>query len=263
MKIIYNDVSHIGLVRDTNEDCHAVIPSHGLIIVADGMGGHEAGELASETTVRAIQENLVCSQPINPNLLVHAIQKANHAVLNLQESLRIKGKIGATVVVGLFHENSLYYASIGDSRIYLFRDNQFKQLTHDDSLLNELIDQGLLDQNNVHNFQQKNVITRAVGIENDIEIQIDHRNVFAGDTFLFCTDGLSDYVDEESIVDILSEEEDLSTKRDSLLEASLNNGGKDNITFVLAYVATCDSHPKESIVSRCIKWISRTIVKKE
>jgi len=236
--------SHKGLVRQINQDAFAVYEKHGLVILADGMGGHSAGEVASQLAVQTISRILV---PLLEQLEDHrdaelgwlqeSVKTANEALLIAMEENPEWKTMGTTLVLGLFRNGRLLYAHVGDSRIYRLRGGRLKLLTRDHSLIQSMVDEGLFK--NLAEARaagvSPNMLIRGVGAKHDIEADADEVLLEPGDVFLFCSDGLTNMVnrkDMESIID--DAQDDLAAGADWLLELALANGGSDNVSLVLA-----------------------------
>ena len=235
-----------GMVRQINEDSFYV-PSEIndnrilLFIVADGMGGHMAGEVASkeavDAVVRYISENYekeasnVRSNLIN--LINESILYANKQIYEKSLSdLNLSG-MGTTFAIALIHNESLYIGHVGDSRIYLLRKNSLFQLTRDHSYVEELVSSGTITREEAANHPQKNIITRALGTEEIVEIDICVRKIYKNDTLILCTDGLTNMVDEETIKATVENEEPSLEAAKKLVALANQTGGTDNITVVI------------------------------
>ncbi|MGH7822709.1 MAG: PP2C family protein-serine/threonine phosphatase [Candidatus Binatia bacterium] len=223
-------VSDVGLVRTNNEDAYFVDPERGLVIVADGMGGHAAGEVASQLTIETISKQVTPSSSIWPfgksqrerELLIRAIREANERVRAAASEDETRRGMGTTVVVLWIRGRRAHVAHVGDSRIYRYRGGGLVQLTQDHSWPSE--DGGM-----------RNVLTRAVGAEDNVEV--DHRivEISGGDVFLLCSDGLTRTVDDGAIVRTLQECHDAEAVAARLIELAKANGAPDNVTVALAY----------------------------
>lgn len=228
-------VTHVGLVRKSNEDALIIDENLGLFGVADGMGGHKAGEVASELAVQQLVEYFGRQQASESSLadqLREGVSLANEAVYNQamhRENLR---GMGTTITVGVFRGPRLYIANVGDSRAYLLREGVFTRLTTDHSLVFELVQQGGISQEEAFQHPQRNVLTRALGTSPEVEADITEMDLMAGDLLLFCTDGLCGLLREEEIAAILKNN-DIFAAQKGLLEAALERGGQDNISMVL------------------------------
>ena len=251
MKLICAGMTHVGCAREHNEDDFYLSQGEeALCIVADGMGGHSSGEVASAMAIRAIvdyyretipeddvngyEDN--GEQDLDKLRLSEALRTANRAVFEAASSDENLDGMGTTIVSGYFTEEGVYMAHIGDSRAYRFRDGELEQMTPDHSLANEYVRMGILAKEDVEFFPYKNVITRACGLSEQVEVEISFKEVKPGDLFIFCTDGLSDMVPDRQILEILQEEEDLEVLCQNLVDRANENGGDDNITVILARV---------------------------
>ena len=196
--------THPGMVRSHNEDCIAVDPQIGLAVLADGMGGYNAGEVASGIAVAMITAEMKKAiAKVNPQefdlaaaekmLAEHAV-KANGAIYHASQTQAQYSGMGTTLVVALWHDNHMSVAHIGDSRLYRLREDVLEQVTRDHSLLQEQIDSGLISKEQARHAQNKNLVTRAVGIDPQVEPEVHTYEALPGDVYLICSDGLSDMV---------------------------------------------------------------------
>ena len=234
----------IGRKRTQNQDNGAAIPDLGLFMVSDGMGGHRGGETASATAVETITECLrKAEQDKNwepEKTLVAAFHSANHAIFNrsLHEP-QLQG-MGTTTTALLFKDKSLAIGHVGDSRCYFFRPNAIWQATRDHSLVQEKLRAGLISRKDVKTDRMKNVITRSVGFEENVNVEVYRMEVQSGDSFLICSDGLSGLVDDSKILEIvqknLFEEGNAQKTVDELVATANTNGGDDNVTSVIVQV---------------------------
>ena len=228
--------SDIGLVRQTNEDSYACVPPN-LFLVADGMGGHVAGEVASRMAVKAvsdyIQSNLTvgCDQEL---LLEKAIIQANELIFSLSKSRDDCAGMGTTISIVLLDQSQVYWGHVGDSRIYIIRDNELYQLTNDHSLVWELVQSGNITKAEAHTHPQRNMLTRAVGTSKNIKVDTGTMNWSQGDLLLLCTDGLTNMLNEQEIQQIiLADKNDGETAVNILIAAANQAGGHDNVTAIL------------------------------
>ncbi len=237
MKVSYG--TDVGQVRDNNQDSVYVSEfsdSSGLFIVADGMGGYEGGELASSSAIAIISDCVrdgyrqdmtddeICE------LLQIAIKNAGRQIYSTaQQKVELAG-MGTTVVACLIVDSKLYTASVGDSRCYLYTDNRLYQITNDHSLVADFVARGLITADEAKSHPQKNVITRAVGSEENVSADTFVTDLCTNDTVLICSDGLHTMVDDEKIKYLLAENHDNAA--DTLISAANKNGGKDNITVI-------------------------------
>ncbi len=264
-KIKIVGITDVGQVRKGNEDAIEQDDAIGLAILADGMGGHVGGEIASSMTVDTIlemvRENInkkapgVESEFSDESLCVQqAVEYANHLVFSTQEAQPEYRGMGTTIVVALFYNNQVSIAHIGDSRCYLYRNQTLEQLTKDHSLLQELIDRGFYTPEEAKNSSNKNLVTRALGIEAASTPDIQENIALVGDIFLLCSDGLTDLVDDEFILLTLERFSDnLEVAAKQLISRANHNGGKDNISVMLCYINK-DYSIKSSWFNKLVNW---------
>jgi protein phosphatase len=245
------NLSHAGMVRAHNEDT-VFVDRAGLAILADGMGGYNAGEVASGIAVDVIKEGLLPELISGRDLSkVDVNSGLTHAALLLQQQIAAANKgiyeaaqqrpecagMGTTVVAAVFHGNRVSIAHIGDSRCYRLRGGRFEQLTRDHSLLQEQIDTGQITPDQARYSLNKNLVTRALGIEAIVPADISEFRVEADDIYLLCSDGLTDMVDTDVVHGIVDEQRDaLEAAAAQLVELANQNGGRDNISVILARV---------------------------
>jgi serine/threonine protein phosphatase PrpC len=229
----------IGRKREVNQDYVFVsdqpvgnIPN--LLIVADGMGGHNAGDYASKFVVQVLKKELAKSREDGPRaMLKKAIASANHQLIaESKTDAKLEG-MGTTLVAATVIEHTLYFANVGDSRLYLLND-EIRQLSKDHSLVQEMVRLGGLNAEEAKHHPDKNIITRAIGVKEDIEIDFFEYRLKKGDIILMCTDGLSNMVEDEEIFQIVRSSRDVVEAVEQLIERANSNGGKDNIGVIVA-----------------------------
>ena len=204
-----------------------------LFIVADGMGGHNAGDFASSFTTDCVIREITSSDFESPiRIIRNAIEKANLALMEQAGKDPEKNGMGTTLVVATIVEDCLYVANVGDSRLYLVNDD-IVQITRDHSLVEEMVIKGELDRAEARTHPDKNIITRAVGATADIKVDFFDMKLREGDEILMCTDGLSNMVEDRDILTIMEREDDVAGQARSLISAANNNGGKDNIAVII------------------------------
>lgn len=243
MPIRVASFSHCGRVREINEDAVSTLPEQGVVILADGMGGYNAGEVASRLAADTIGDHLRRALPhVNgASVLAPAVAAANRALLRAVEQAPDLQGMATTVVAGLFRDGRLDYAHVGDSRIYRFRDGRLQQLTRDHSMIQELVDQGLFDSVEEARAAgvKNNVLMRGLGIEPEVEVDEGTVPAQADDLFLFCSDGLSNMVGDDEMQETLARlAGDLEQAGAELQRRALEHGGLDNVSLVLARPAT-------------------------
>jgi len=231
----------VGKKRTMNQDCifftdEPIGPLPNLYIVADGMGGHKAGDVASRTVIESVTEYVKESTVSNPvSVMKRAIIYANDKVLKMSRENEDYSGMGTTFVAAVVDEGTMYVANIGDSRLYLI-NNTIRQVTLDHSLVEELIRTGQLDRNKGRNHPEKNIITRAMGIAEEVVPDFFEIELTSEDKFLLCSDGLSNMIEDDEIKDIVGECEVLKDAVDKLIDRANYYGGKDNISVVLAAI---------------------------
>lgn len=229
--------SHIGLKRKTNEDNCGIYEELNLLAVADGMGGHVAGEVASRMALDLMKEFLNSRKREffkNPReLLGSSIAYANNEIYRqAQEDLRYHG-MGTTITVAYITDFSAFIAHIGDSRAYLIRDDSISMITSDHSLVNELLKNGGITKEEAQSHPQRNVLTRAMGTSPNINIDFYELKLQQGDTLLLCTDGLSNLVSPQEMKGLIKGKKDINDAADELVKLALERGGLDNISLVM------------------------------
>ena len=232
-----------GLVRDHNEDYISWLPESGLILLADGMGGHNAGEVASELAVTSISDALeeVLSPEIKDACDIDFKEAVHEAVVYANNEINQHAQthpectgMGTTIVMALFHNNSVILANVGDSRIYRFRKGELKQVTTDHSLVQEMIDNGYMSEEEAQNSTNRNLITRALGIAEDVNVDVAEHDIEKDDIYLLCSDGLSDMITDEQIFSSLVKSRDnLERASEDLVELAKEHGGHDNVSVIL------------------------------
>ena len=228
----------VGQKRKMNQDY--VFVSEGpvgnlpnLFTVADGMGGHNAGDYASSHAVRILVDEIREDADYNPvKVIRHAIEAANTEIRNrAQEDENLRG-MGTTMVVATIVDQYAYVANVGDSRLYVIQDG-IRQVTRDHSLVQEMVRMGEIKPEEARNHPDKNIITRAVGVSEKVKIDIFERQLRAGEYIILCSDGLTNMVEDSVILQILHGAGSLSDKAERLIELANKNGGKDNITVII------------------------------
>lgn len=226
--------SDTGLKRDHNEDHIGWSEAHGLVILADGMGGHNAGELASEMAVTTIQQQLSNDHVDDAaETISSAIDNANRSIYQKAKESLICAGMGTTVVMALFAEGQITLGHVGDSRLYQIRDGALKQLTSDHSLVQELVDEGFMSEAEAHASVSNNVITRALGTEPAVQSDIQQLQTSPGDRYLLCSDGLSNMLEATEILNIVRDEAPLEQRVGNLIDLANCHGGNDNISAIV------------------------------
>jgi serine/threonine protein phosphatase PrpC len=258
-----------GMVRSHNEDSIASDPVHGLVVLADGMGGYNAGEVASgmATTVIATElaQQLAKTQPfemdresnapIAARMIREQVIKANATIYQAAQSQPQYSGMGTTLVVCLFYDNKILVAHLGDSRLYRLRDGKFEQVTRDHSLLQEQIDSGIITAEQAKHAQHKNLVTKALGIDPVVEPEIREYDARPGDIYLLCSDGLCDMVEDEDIAMTLKTlGGNLRLAAQQLVQMANDNGGKDNVSVILVRVLREFPAPR-GVMGKVLGWL--------
>lgn len=248
-----------GLARENNEDSVTFDELTRLGILADGMGGYNAGEIASGMATTFIKSELgrwlsQAGRHANAREVRRAMEicvdNANRSIFNAANSNPQYSGMGTTLVIGVFQDTRLMLGHIGDSRCYRLRGSEFMQITKDHSLLQEQMDAGLITPEQAATSTNKNLVTRALGVEDAVLLEVNEHRVEPGDIYLMCSDGLSDMVDDEGIAKILENPAPLEQKSTQLIEVANANGGRDNISVLLAQVASGSN--KRGLISRLL-----------
>ena len=229
-------ITHTGMVRDLNEDSILVLENddYSLLVVADGMGGHNGGEVASEIAVNSIKmyvENNFHAYSNIDELVRDCILDANKKIYKKAlENNNLKG-MGTTITLSVIFNNNIYIGHVGDSRAYILRDNKLTQVTEDHSYINELLKKGAITKEEAEIHPMKNLITRAVGTDEYIVIDTYEKHLIGGDILIICSDGLTRHVSDDEIFEIVKNRDN---QAECLLNLANERGGKDNISIVIA-----------------------------
>jgi PPM family protein phosphatase len=261
-------MSDTGKVREHNEDTIAIDNDIGLFVLADGMGGYNAGEVASGIAVKTIvnlvreavaREDLEGTDKetglVRPSIILRdAIYRANKIIHQTSKTQPQCEGMGTTVVACLFYDNRVSVAHVGDSRLYRLRNDRFEQITMDHSLLQELVDRGFYSQEEAQRATNKNYVTRALGVEPNVDVEINEHPVNRGDYYVLCSDGLSDMVEDDDIhLTINTFNANLDTVAKQLTQLANDNGGRDNVSVVMAHVL--DSFPaRRRMLDKILGW---------
>ena len=227
-------ISKTGLVRQRNEDrFYAKGP---LLIVADGMGGYTGGEYASTMVVDTIVDVIERADIITVDVLREAILEANRMVFEKSQSYKELEGMGTTAVVAYVKEDTLLWAHVGDSRLYIYSDSQLRRMTNDHSMVQELVNAGTITEAEVIHHPKRNMLTRAIGVYDTVEVDTGMVEVHEGERILLCSDGLSGYIEESRIEEILSEESSESRVLEDLVQLVYDAGARDNVTIILGRI---------------------------
>ena len=253
MKMEFAAKSDMGKVRTNNEDSFFVEPEIGLFIVADGMGGHASGEVASKMACEIISKNLKTSLANNDdtdktqvifgennpgiskpaNSLLSAIRLANRVIYEASTTMSQNQGMGTTLVAVLARDNSYIISWVGDSRIYLARHGQLQQLTSDHSLVQEQVNKGLITNEQAETSEFKNVLTRALGTAEEVQADIAETPAFEDDYLILCSDGLTRMVSDQIILDTIKKYDNPDAICNELIDLAIKAGGRDNVTAVV------------------------------
>jgi len=250
-KIKISEISDTGRVREHNEDAIGSDADVGLMVLADGMGGYNAGEVASGIAVQTVTELARAGaareerNDIDPTtgwmrqtiVLRDAIARANKIIFQTAQSQSHCEGMGTTLVAAMFYDNRVSIAHVGDSRAYRLRDDKFERLTMDHSLLQELVDRGFYSQEEAQRSTNRNYVTRALGVEPTVEVEVQEFDVIPGDVYLLCSDGLPDMVEDDDIhLTIRTFNASLDVVGQQLVQLTNDHGGRDNVSIMLAQV---------------------------
>lgn len=229
----------IGQVRSRNEDEIRILPERGIAILADGMGGHQAGDVAARTAVETVAEELRQLEIVSDDSLIQSIKTANKAIRTMASKEPACRGMGSTIVVTSFYEDKVSYAHVGDSRLYAYWDNKLQQLTEDHTLAQQYVNDGLLSVEDSKNWTGRNLLIKALGIEEDAKPNLGYRELHPGQTYLLCSDGLTDPLSDEQIKEVLAEDS-LSTDKiaEELVHLANQGGGPDNVSVAVVVIGT-------------------------
>ena len=250
-KIKFAEITDVGMVRDHNEDAIGSDADMGLMVLADGMGGYNAGEVASEIAVQTITELAAegatredrndrdpASGLMRQTIVLRdAVSRANKIIFQTAQSQTHCEGMGTTLVAAMFYDNTVSIAHVGDSRAYRLRNEQFEQLTLDHSLLQELVDRGFYSEEEAQRSTNRNYVTRALGVEPTVEVEVQEFDVLPDDIYLLCSDGLPDMVEDEDIhLTISTFNASLDVVGQQLVKLANDHGGRDNVSVMLTQV---------------------------
>lgn len=244
MHIQFGTQTNQGMVRNSNEDSYSASSKNRLFLVADGMGGHAAGEIASHIAASTLEEILGSRAVDNAEfeeILRAAVQEANSRIYETQKQKPELAGMGSTLTALTFRNDRYFIAQVGDSRAYLLREGVLEQLTRDHSLVWHLFESGILKKNELSSHPQKNLITRSIGPHPQIEVDVERGEMREGDVYLLCSDGLTDVLSDEDIRQILSDEKKTPQELCDIFVRKVNEGGgPDNVTAVVVRLAPGD-----------------------
>jgi protein phosphatase len=252
LEIEYTGKTDVGMKRTHNEDNICLVEEENLYMVADGMGGHASGEVASEMAVDTVAEFFADTSAdeditwpykmekglaYEENRLAAGIKLANLRIYETAAQNSAQRGMGTTIVSLFFSDDRAFFGHVGDSRIYRLRDDELEQVTEDHSLLNDYIKMKDLTEQEIENFPHKNVIVRALGMKETVQVDVGHERPQAGDIYMLCSDGLNGMITDDLIKKIMvANKNDLDACCDALIEAANENGGTDNVTVACVRV---------------------------
>ena len=248
IKLAIEARSDTGCVREHNEDNYGYDAELGLAVLADGMGGYKAGEVASAIAITSLVHSVIQingdgspgqddAESKEASILHRALVHANQQVFDSAHDSKDCRGMGTTVSAAWFHDDRVSIAHIGDSRVYRYRDYRLELLTVDHTVVQELVDHGFYTQEEAKASEQRNIVTRALGIDSTVDIDLYDFDVRAGDIYMLCSDGLTDMVDDIDVANIIRRSStDLEYGTGELVNKALANGGKDNVTVILVRV---------------------------
>lgn len=263
--------THAGMVRSHNEDSVACETGCGLVVLADGMGGYNAGEVASGIAVSVVATEVSYRlTEVNPTdrdgesgeewgvvLLRENIEKANASIFHAAQSQPQYAGMGTTIVSGLFYDNRLVAGHVGDSRMYRLRGESLEAITRDHSLLQEQLDSGMISLDDAKHSKNKNLVTRAVGIDVDVLPEIHVHDVQVGDIYLLCSDGLNDMMEDDDIqATLYAMQGNLALAANQLIQMANDNGGRDNVSVILVKVRATFAAPNRWL-AKLLDWFKK------
>ena len=264
-------LTDVGNVRQYNEDSIAVDVDLGLLVLADGMGGHRAGEVASAMAIETIMAGLKAAAPAfdaddHDRQPLHALEKSiNRANEVIHDSGRADARhrgMGTTLASAVFHDNHVAFAHVGDSRLYRVRDGALALLTRDDSLLRDQVDLGVISAAEARHSHNRSLVTRALGIEARVRPHLSREASLPGDVYLLCSDGLNDLVDDADIELIVTRlDANLPLAAQHLVQAAKDNGGFDNVSVILARVRAPFAASSPRLWQRLRRFVARLVGK--
>lgn len=259
MEFEYAALTDVGRHRANNEDAVRVDAAHGVVVLADGMGGYNAGEVASALAVDLIVGELgrwleqaaavAVTRDVRRAMEI-CVDNANRAIFDAANTHESYTGMGTTLVMAVMHGETLVVGHVGDSRAYLWRQGTLAQLTRDHSLLQEQIDIGLITPEEAATSGNRNLVTRALGVEDTVLLDVQELRLVPGDTCLLCSDGLNEAVPDSGIAEVLADNEPLATKAQRLVDLANEGGGRDNISVALIQVG--ETSKKSGVIAKLL-----------
>ncbi len=236
--LIAKGITDRGKIRETNEDAYLIeFDQNNILAVADGMGGHKGGEVASSTAIEMVEQiDFNCNGEFN-ELFQNVFSEINNKIINKGlDDISLKG-MGTTLSLCLICGENMYYGHVGDSRIYLYRNKSLSKISTDHSYVNQLVSQGKISPEEAFTHPKRNILTQAIGLERNLDLDIGKVKLNSGDFILICSDGLTDMIREKEVELIISDfYPEVKKINDNLLTKALEAGGSDNITFISCFI---------------------------
>ena len=260
MDLEFSALTDVGRVRANNEDAVVLVPAHGLVVLADGMGGYNAGEVASALAVELISGELarwleqaasVAGMRDVRRAMEICVDNANRAIFEAANTDEACAGMGTTLVMAVAHGDILLVGHVGDSRAYLWRAGELLQLTRDHSLLQEQVDIGLITPEEAAVSANRNLVTRALGVEDAVLLDVREVRMEPGDVYLLCSDGLNDMVDDSGIAAVLARPDPLGTLARQLIDMANAAGGRDNVSAAL--IRAGETPKKSGVLSKLLR----------
>ncbi|HHW61049.1 MAG TPA: Stp1/IreP family PP2C-type Ser/Thr phosphatase [Syntrophomonadaceae bacterium] len=235
MKVV--GLTDIGLKRKRNEDGYLIDNNKNLFVVCDGMGGHKGGNVASKLALDVIHASFAPEQPEKiPEALSNSIQAANEAIWERSHKDINLHDMGTTVTAAVCYGNQLFVAHVGDSSLYLIRNHSIRKVTVDHTIAQQMLNNGLIQEKDKRNNPYNHILTRALGADRPVFIDFYSEKIQEKDCIILCTDGLTDLVDDQEILQTITNEQNIEAAARALIDTALKKGGHDNITVILLLV---------------------------
>jgi protein phosphatase len=254
LKLVVHGKTDKGLVRKENEDAFCIEKDLGLLAIADGMGGHASGEVASKMAIEILRDSVKKEGETLPDRLNSGAKLANKTIYQASHSQSHLNGMGTTLTAVQLDGNRLSIAHVGDSRVYLIRGGVIEQITDDHTIVSEQVARGMMTREEAARSDMRNILSRALGIAPEVEVDIEVLTVSEGDQFVLCSDGLSELISDDEILLEVQSSKKPEIVCDELVNLAIQRGGEDNITVIVAYLH------QENLLCRLLKilgWIRR------
>ena len=236
MKLVVHGKTDKGLVRKENEDAFCIEKDLGLLAIADGMGGHASGEVASKMAIEILKDSLKKEGEPLPDRLNSGVKLANKSIYDASHSQSRLNGMGTTLTALQLNGNRLSIAHVGDSRAYLFRGGVIEQITDDHTIVSEQVARGMMTREEAARSDMRNILSRALGIAPEVDVDIEELTVSEGDQLVLCSDGLSELISDDEILSEVQSSNRPEIVCDELVNLAIQRGGEDNITVIVAYL---------------------------